>query len=499
MLGFAALILLSLITAALGVQRIMAVRVVADRLGNEDAEMVVLSQTWLRAIEANTARSWVVFFATDANVIARVKGEMRATVAAQTKNIERMNELPTSERAKSLIEEITRQRNAYQAMRDALLKRKAAGEDVGAEVLAKVFPAAQTYFESVSHLVDFQKEQMQRRRDAADAAAREGMVALAAGSALALVLGVVLAVTLTRSVVRPLRRAQAAAEAIADGDLAVEVTAESSDELGQLMASMARMAHALRTIVSSVRASSDSIATGSSQIATGTADLSQRTEEQASNLQQTAASMEQLTATVKHNSDTAHQARQLAGGASVAATQGGQAVGQVVSTMNDITASSKRIADIIGVIDGIAFQTNILALNAAVEAARAGEQGRGFAVVAAEVRSLAQRSSGAAKEIRTLIGQSVEQVQNGSALVENAGRSMDAIVLQVKNVNDLIAEIASSSVEQAQGIGQVGDAVTQLDHVTQQNAALVEQSAAAAESLKHQAAKLAEVVSVFKL
>ena len=252
-------------------------------------------------------------------------------------------------------------------------------------------------------------------------------------------------------------------------------------------------------IVGEVRLSSDSIATGSSEIATGNADLSQRTEEQASNLEETAASMEELTSTVKNNADTAHKAAALAGEASRAAVQGGEVVAQVVSPMEEISAASRKITDIISVIDGIAFQTNILALNAAVEAARAGEQGRGFAVVASEVRSLAQRSADAAREIKTLIGASVEKVENGTQLVSEAGRSMEGIVAQVQRVSDLIGEISSATSEQTTGISQVGEAVTQLDQVTQQNAALVEQSAAAADSLRHQAAKLAEVVSVFRL
>jgi methyl-accepting chemotaxis protein len=245
--------------------------------------------------------------------------------------------------------------------------------------------------------------------------------------------------------------------------------------------------------------SSDSIATGSAQIAMGNADLSQRTEEQAANLEETAASMEQLTATVRQNSDTARQANQLASTASAAAANGGVVFGQVVGTMQSITESSRKINDIIGVIDGIAFQTNILALNAAVEAARAGEQGRGFAVVASEVRGLAQRSASAAKEIKILIGESVSKVETGSKLVDDAGQSMNDIVQQVKRVTDLIAEISSASVEQTQGISQVGDAVQQLDQVTQMNAALVEESAAAADSLKQQAHKMAEVVGIFKI
>ncbi|RZI84604.1 MAG: HAMP domain-containing protein [Rubrivivax sp.] len=315
----------------------------------------------------------------------------------------------------------------------------------------------------------------------------------------AVLLGAVLAWLITRSITEPINRAVEVAQTVASGDLRSEVRIDSTDETGQLLGALKSMNDSLLDIVSQVRNSSDSIATGSAQIAMGNADLSQRTEEQASNLQQTAASMEQLTATIRQNADTARQAKQLAGGASEAATEGGRIVGEVVSTMSAITDSSRKISDIIGVIDGIAFQTNILALNAAVEAARAGEQGRGFAVVASEVRSLAQRSAEAAKEIKVLINASVEKVENGSRLVNEAGSSMGDIVTQVRRVNDLISEISAASVEQSTGVGQIGDAVNQLDQVTQQNAALVEESAAAAESLRHQAASLAQTVAVFKV
>ena len=424
---------------------------------------------------------------------------MQATITANTARIERMTALASSDDQKRLIKDIAEQRTAFQAQRNALLKRKEAGENVNAEVIAKVFPSAQKYLETVEQLAEYQRKRMETTKEEADKAATQGIMALAAGTMLALVAGIGLAWTLTRSIVLPVQRAQKAAESIACGDLSTSIHNDSRDEIGMLMQSMQKMVHSLRDIVQSVRTSSDSIATGSSQIAIGNADLSQRTEEQASNLQQTAASMEQLTATVKQNADTARQAAQLASNASTVAVDGGVVVSQVVATMEGITASSRKVADIIGVIDGIAFQTNILALNAAVEAARAGEQGRGFAVVAGEVRSLAQRSAQAAKEIKTLIGESVSKVEGGAKLVDTAGKTMNDVVQQVKRVTDLIGEITSASHEQSSGISQVGDAVNQLDQVTQQNAALVEESAAAAESLKHQAAHLAQTVAIFKL
>jgi len=292
---------------------------------------------------------------------------------------------------------------------------------------------------------------------------------------------------------------QHVAAAIAEGRLDTRIEVHGDDEAARLLGSLDRMRQHLSSIIVRVRDGSDGIAMGSAQIANGNFDLSQRTEEQASNLQQTAASMEQLSGTVKASAATADQASQLAARASAAAVKGGELVGTVVNTMQDIAASSRKIGDIIGVIDGIAFQTNILALNAAVEAARAGEQGRGFAVVASEVRSLAGRSADAAREIKSLIGASVANVELGARQVDDAGASMGEIVSQVQSVSQMISELSRASSEQSTGIGQVGSAVAQLDHVTQQNAALVEESAAAAESLKQQAASLAELVSLFKV
>ena len=315
----------------------------------------------------------------------------------------------------------------------------------------------------------------------------------------ALASGVWVAWRITLSVRKPIREALSVAERIAQGDLTSDIAPQHDDELGRLLQAMSAMQGRLRDLVGEIRLSADSIQIASAEVASGNADLSHRTEQAASNLQQTASSMVQLTGTVHQSASSVAQAKNLAANASMVATRGGEVVAQVVSTMDQINASSRKIADIIGVIDGIAFQTNILALNAAVEAARAGEQGRGFAVVASEVRGLAQRSAAAAREIKSLIGNSVESVDAGSRLVGDAGDTMRDIVASVRRVSDIIGDITQSANEQSSGIGQVNDAVSELDKMTQQNAALVEQGAAAAESLKDQAVRLAQVVGNFKL
>ena len=351
----------------------------------------------------------------------------------------------------------------------------------------------------VSELIELQLRVAAEVNKAAGATF-ERAVWLTVGLIVAAVLGcVAFGFVIARTITQPIARAAEVAKTIAGGDLTGRFEAEGRDEAAELLRALRAMNDSLARIVGEVRASAETVSTGALQIAQGSADLSQRTESQAANLEETAATMEQLTSAVQHNADTARQASQLAGGARQSAAQGGEKVSQVVTTMQDIAASSRKIADIIGVIDGIAFQTNILALNAAVEAARAGEQGRGFAVVASEVRTLAQRSAAAAKEIKDLIGASVQRVEAGTRLVDEAGSSVGDIVHQVQRVADLINEITTASVEQASGIGQVGEAVMQLDQATQQNAALVEESTAAAESLTAQASKLVDEVRVFRL
>ena len=321
------------------------------------------------------------------------------------------------------------------------------------------------------------------------------MLAMALGSAAAIGAGV----AVSRAIVRPLERAVAVAQSVAAGDLRTRIEVNSDDETGQLLAALRDMNASLKSIVARVRSGAETISVASSEIAQGNLDLSMRTEQQAGALEETASSMEELTSTVKQNADNTRQANQLAVSACDVAAKGGEVVERAVTTMASINASSRQIADIIGVIDGIAFQTNILALNAAVEAARAGEQGRGFAVVASEVRNLAQRSATAAKEIKTLIDASVERVDAGSVLVNEAGATMTEIVASVRRVMDIMGEISSATAEQGAGIEQVNSVVTEMDGATQQNAALVEQAAAAAQALREQTVALNQVVGVFKL
>ena len=339
---------------------------------------------------------------------------------------------------------------------------------------------------------------VQRGEEAAALKTRTSVVLLG-GGAIAALLACVLAFLLNRNITSPLREAVTLAQRVAKGDLSSHIVVRSKDETGELIAALRDMNAALVSIVGDVRGGTDTIATASAQIAAGNMDLSSRTEQQASSLEETASSMEELTAAVKQNADNAQAARTLAASASAVAVQGGAVVADVVQTMGSINDSSRKIADIIGVIDGIAFQTNILALNAAVEAARAGEQGRGFAVVATEVRNLAQRSASAAKEIKSLIDDSVAQVNGGSRLVQQAGSTMNEVVDSVRRVTDIMAEITSASAEQSMGIDQVNQAIAQMDQVTQQNAALVEEAAAAAESMQDQAARLAQVAGGFRL
>jgi len=408
----------------------------------------------------------------------------------------------TSDAEKAALARAGEERNAVLALnkRARELKLESSTGAVSPDFIEKTYvPAIGRYIESLDAFVKLQEQQRDQAIVALESARHDAMVVSVICMLVVLLAGVALAAVLVKNMSDPLAHAVAVAESIATGDLTVQPRTDRRDEFGQLLSSLAAMVHKLRGVVGEVRSGVESVSTASSEIALGNQDLSGRTEQTASSLQQTAASMEQLTGTVSQSTDTAHRARQLAGMAAQEATRGGEVMSEVVSSMSQISGSSRRIGDIIGTIDSIAFQTNILALNAAVEAARAGEQGRGFAVVASEVRSLAQRSAQAAREIKTLIGASVDTVDAGSRQVAQAGETMGAIVNSVRQVADLIAEIHAASSEQRDGIGQVNQAVSQLDQMTQQNAALVEQSAAAASSLRDQAQRLSLAISVFRL
>jgi methyl-accepting chemotaxis protein len=438
----------------------------------------------------------------DGAAVQKHRGSWAAHLAAARKALEAMTE-GEEDADNALARAATQHLQEYERRSQPVLDNIGKGAYDSARVADRMLARAKESYAEAAANVDridrlVGEEIVQTQRDFDQAMLT---ILVAFGITLAAVAVVVVPLTLmnSSSITRPIGYAASVASAIAGGDLATPIRVEGRDEAAQLLQSLASMQDSLRQIVGRVQGAAHGIRLASAEVAKGNADLSTRTEQTASSLQQTASSMQQLTGTVQSSAGAAEQARTLAVTAAEVAGRGGEVVAQVVKTMDEINGSSRRIADIVGTIDGIAFQTNILALNAAVEAARAGEQGRGFAVVASEVRSLAQRSATAAREIKTLIGASVERVETGTRQVADAGRTMGDIVASVQRVNQIIGEISAAAADQSQGIGQVNGAVTQLDQSTQQNAALVEESAAAAESLREEAERLAQLVATFKL
>jgi methyl-accepting chemotaxis protein len=423
------------------------------------------------------------------------------SVTRSTEIMKKVEPLLDTPEEKAQLQAVQSLRAKYQAAKVEVMDAKKAGDAAAAERRFNegFAPAAELYSTALQDLLAMQRRTIDRMTAASRATYDERARLVLLLNGLMIVLGAFGAVAITRSIIRPLGRAVKVAETVASGDLTGSFDHGRRDEIGDLMRAMQSMNDGLAKVVSEVQEGTRTIATGSTEIASGNMDLSSRTEQQASSLEETAASMEELTSTVRHNADNANQANQMAQAASTVAVRGGEIVGEVVATMGAIDGASRKIVDIIGVIDGIAFQTNILALNAAVEAARAGEQGRGFAVVASEVRNLAQRSATAAKEIKALIGDSVAQVNNGTALVQQAGATIQEVVASVARVTDIMAEITAASREQSAGIDQVNAAITQMDGATQQNAALVEQAAAAASSMQEQSVRLAQLMARFRL
>ncbi|CAL63197.1 Methyl-accepting chemotaxis protein [Herminiimonas arsenicoxydans] len=498
-MAFGLLLVLMAFMTVMGVLRLQDVAK-ATVLMEEATIKERLAQQWIKGIETNTVRTFARVRTSDPEQDKILQQEMSAISAAVSKQQDELETLVVSAEGKKLLATVAEKRATYTAIRDDVMNlREARGAELQNAIANKMKPAADAYIQSVEAVVNAQINNFEDAKGRVDTIYQSARMLLIVLGLVALTLGIVLAWMLTRSITKPLDYAVSVARLVASGDLTGRITVDSKDETGQLLQALKDMNDSLTASITQVRSGVDTIATASNQIASGNLDLSSRTEEQASSLEETASSMEELTSTVKQNADNARQANQLAVTASGVAEKGGTVVSKVVDTMDGINTSARKIVDIIGVIDGIAFQTNILALNAAVEAARAGEQGRGFAVVASEVRSLAQRSAAAAKEIKTLIDDSVDKVDTGSKLVAEAGTTMVEVVDSVKRVTDIMAEIMAASQEQSAGIEQVNQAIGQMDQVTQQNAALVEEAAAAAESLNEQAANLAQAVSIFKL
>ncbi|WP_374520079.1 methyl-accepting chemotaxis protein [Undibacterium squillarum] len=500
-IGFALILTLSALAALVGLIQLNKVASATNQLMQQPLTTERLVSDWYRYIHSGIKRTAAIAKSADPSLAKFFEADQAESSKASAELLKQITDLLESEQEKALLKEINALRDEYLASRNKIVEMKKADQaDEANQLLEQKFmPVSTAYLKKIEELVKLQRAQIDETAQKIQTDYENSRILLIALILVSGMLAVISAVLLTRSIVRPLQEASAMAAELAQGDLTHTIQTTRQDEIGDLIRSMNGIGQGLSRVIGDVRTSTHSIHTAADEIASGNADLSARTESQASSLQQTASSMEELTSTVRQNADNARQANQLVVSASEVAQRGGDVVFQVIETMGSIRESSGKIVDIISVIDGIAFQTNILALNAAVEAARAGEQGRGFAVVASEVRSLAQRSAAAAKEIKTLIDDSTGKVEHGARLVDDAGNTMQDIVASVRRVADIMSEITCASQEQSAGIEQVNLAVTQMDEMTQQNAALVEEAAAAAESMRDQAEKLTQLVGQFRI
>jgi len=499
--GFALTLALAVLIAGVGVARL-------DHVASETADVLAeplakerLVTEWYMNIFGAVRRTAAIVKSNDPSLSAYFKEDAGVTSKRSAELVKQIEGMIAAGEEKALWDRIGELRKTYSTARDAAIKAKGEGNtELASKILDEQFtPVAKAYQDAIQQLVTMQHNHIGAAADYIQGSAHGSERLMMVLAACVVVLGTISAILLTRGIVGPIREAVLVAETVAGGDLTRHIESDAKDETGALLRALGHMNDSLVRIVSEVRGGTSAIHGAAGEIAAGNLDLSSRTEQQAGSLESTASSMAHLTDTVRQNADNARQANQLSIAASSVASEGGAVVEQVIQTMGSINDSSKKIVDIISVIDGIAFQTNILALNAAVEAARAGEQGRGFAVVAGEVRTLAQRSAAAAKEIKGLIDDSVGKVDTGARLVDQAGATMQQVVSSIQRVTDIMAEIASASQEQTGGIEQVNQAIGQMDQATQQNAALVEEAAAAAGSLQEQATKLAQAVDLFKL